>query len=446
MSLSVFLKNNLKNIPPAIGLLINKLPYAYRPGIGKVYRERRQQITEFSNYSEGKKKQFVFERMKALVDHAYQQVPFYREYYTARKFDPRQLKSFDDLEAIPIVDKAILKEYPLEYRSAQTKGRYLVNTGGSTGTPFSLYIEPSSMGHEWAHMHHLWEKLGYRPTDLKLLFGGRSDLNGPLEYDVLRNHFAVDIYSDYALVAKALKKQLTKYSIPYLHGYPSAIYDFALYVGERDPELIDLLKKTLKGVFLGSEYPQTRFRSTIEKTFDVPSISWYGHTERCILAGELEEKYTYNPFCTYGYTEAEKANDEGDHYLIGTSYYNFASPLIRYNTNDLIADLQYKDAILSGFRIAHGREGEFVVDAAGKKISLTGLIFGRHHELFNSSDFIQVRQPEPGRIEIHYVSTQITEGSARELFDHRNLNFQMDFIRRDAPVRTSSGKVNLLIK
>ena len=31
----------------------------------------------------------------------------------------------------------------------------MVNTGGSSGSPFSLFIQPNSMGHEWAHTHHL---------------------------------------------------------------------------------------------------------------------------------------------------------------------------------------------------------------------------------------------------------------------------------------------------
>lgn len=445
MSISVFLKNNLKNIPPEVGVLINKLPYSCRPGISDIYRQRRRESFDFSQYAENRKKQFVFERMKSLVDYAWQQIPCYQEYYAEKQFHPRQLKSFDDIEAIPVIDKAVLRKYPLELRSAQVRGRYVVNTGGSTGTPFSFYVEPSSMGHEWAHMHQIWEKFNYKPSDLKILFGGRSDLERPLEYDVLRNHFALNIYADYALVGQALKKQLKKRSIPYLHGYPSSIYDFALYCQENDQELVDLLRKQLKGAFLGSEFPQPHYRDLIEKVFGIPTISWYGHTERCILAGEMNEKYIYNPFATYGYTEALQSDNEGEHFLVGTSYYNFASPLIRYNTSDLVSNITYNDSLLSGFRISKGREGEFVVDRDGKRINLTGLIFGRHHALFNESDFIQVKQGVPGKIEVHYVSNRVPAEKAADLFDCRNLNFEITFIKRDAPVRTPAGKVNLLI-
>lgn len=443
MSIALFLKNNLSNIPPNIGVLINHIPYAYRPGLGPIYRKRRKEIKLFENFTEIQKKKFVFDRIKFLVTHSYTNVKFYKEYYGSANFHPNSLRTFEDIERIPIVDKSILSAFNINDRSYERKGRYLVNTGGSSGTPFSLYIEPNSMGHEWAHMHTIWEKLGYKASDLKIVFGGRSDLNEIVEYDVVRNHFAVDIYTDYKKVATKLKEILAKYKIKYLHGYPSSIYDFAVFCKIEDPQLQQLLKKNLKGVFFGSEYPHEHYRNTIEDTFDVQTISWYGHTERAILAYEKSEKFVYEPFFTYGYSEA-KTLDDNSHQLIATSYYNLASPLIRYNTNDIISDVKRENGFLKSFKVIKGREGEFVIDKNGKKINLTGLIFGRHHDLFNYSKFIQVKQQEAGKIEIHFVSETLTE--AEEYFDKSNLNLDVTFIKRKEPFRTKSGKINLLIK
>src|SRR5690606_8345135 len=145
-----------------------------------------------------------------------------------------------------------------------------------------------------------------------------------------------------------------------------------------------LLSDNLEGVFLGSEYPHAHYRNVIEEVFNVKTISWYGHTERAVLAYEKNEKFKYEPFNTYGFAEAVEI-DCDNYQLIGTSYYNFAPPLIRYNTNDIISDVAIEDGILKSFRITKGREGEFVIDRNNKKINLTGLIFGRHHEIFNHS-------------------------------------------------------------
>lgn len=444
MSLAVFLKNNLKNIPPGIGQFINKIPYSSRPGLGEIYKKRKNEIGYLEKANIEIAQDFVFSNIKQLVDFSFVNIPFYKEHYNRCGFDPGMLKTFNDIATIPIINKAILNNYLLEDRSYNSPGRYLVNTGGSSGTPFGFYIQPDSMGHEWAHMHTIWEQLGYKPTDLKMVFGGRSDVKNVVEYDVVRNHFAIDIYADYDDIGKALKKILSKYEIKYLHGYPSSIYDFALYCEKNDEELLTTLKSKLVGAFLGSEYPHKHYRDKIEKVFEIRTVSWYGHTERAILAYERSEPFRYSPFLSYGFTEAIE-NAEGTFDLIGTSYYNFASPLIRYNTEDIVESPLTSNGILKSFQILKGREGEFVVDRAGKRINLTGLIFGRHHQLFNHSDFIQVRQVGEGNIEILFVSKAEIK-FPEEYFDSENLNFNIRFVQLDEPIRTLSGKVNLLVK
>jgi phenylacetate-CoA ligase len=445
MNTGLFLRNNLKNISPSLGKILNLVPYQSRPGIGNVYKLRKDDLASIEFFNASQKQEFVFARIRDLVQKAYRDIPFYRSHYDRHGFHPDGLNDFTDLRSIPSVSKQILQGWDIEDRSFPIKGRYVVNTGGSSGTPFGFYIQPESMGHEWAHMHTVWSKLGYKPTDLKLAFGGRSDLKKVVEYDVVRNHFAIDIYADYALVAIKLKQLVKNYQIKYLHGYPSSIYDFALYCQNEDPELRQLLSSSLKGAFLGSEFPHRQYRDVIEEVFGIDSVSWYGHTERAVLAYEKHEKFIYEPFLSYGYSEAVM-NDEGEHELVATSYYNNASPLIRYNTGDIISKVKTSGGILESFQITKGRDGEFVLDKSGKKINLTGLIFGRHHELFNYSKFIQVKQVESGVIEIYFVSDSKTSQEAPSLFDTQNLNFDISFINHKEPIRTKSGKINLLIK
>lgn len=444
MSIALYIKNNLKNIPPSIGQFINKLSYKKRPGLGDIYSQRRFEIDLMSKANIEEQQIFVYKKVKRIVDFAYKNIKFYREYYDDNEFNPGKLNCFEDITKIPIITKAILNKYGLEDRSFTKKNRYIVNTGGSSGTPFGFYIEPSSMGHEWAHMHFIWEKLKYKSSDLKIVFGGRSDIKDIVEYDVVRNHFAIDIYADYGLLAPKLKEIIKKYKIKYLHGYPSSIYDFAIYCNEYDNELRDLMKVNLKGAFLGSEYPHKLYRETIEEVFEIKTISWYGHTERTVLAYEQNDYYNYVPFITYGFSEAI-LNDNNEYELISTSYYNEVSPLIRYNTQDVIEKPIINNGILNSFEILKGRNGEFVIDRYGKKVNLTGLIFGRHHEIFNYVIFLQVKQVKDGVIEIHFVSKTLSAKDANKYFDMKNLNFELTFIKRDSPHRTKAGKVNLLI-
>ena len=213
MSIAVFLKKNLSNIPPCIGVFVNNIPYSYRPGIGSTYHKRKLEIAKYDSSSLEKRQNFVFQQMKSIVDFAYQNVRAYNDYYNKQGFHPDSLLSFDDITKIPLTSKSILSQYPIEERSYPKKGRYIVNTGGSSGTPFGFYIEPSSMGHEWAHMHTIWKKLGFKVSDLKLGFGGRSNIKNFVDYDVVRNTFALDLYADYKDVSVRLKKILKRYLI-----------------------------------------------------------------------------------------------------------------------------------------------------------------------------------------------------------------------------------------
>src|SRR5690606_23286156 len=104
MSIAVFLKNNLKNIPPSIGQIINRIPYSVRPGLGKIYKKRRQEISEQNTFD---KRHFVFNLMKDIVKHSYANIPFYKNFYDENNFHPDDLTSFSDIDKIPIINKSI---------------------------------------------------------------------------------------------------------------------------------------------------------------------------------------------------------------------------------------------------------------------------------------------------------------------------------------------------
>lgn len=446
MDIALKLKNNLKNIHPKIGRFINRVPFSVRPGIYKTYNARRKDIKDVEKQNGNDNQQFVFDRIKNLVDFSYTNILFYKTFYDSQKFHPDMLNSFVDIEKIPIINKKILNSFDIDERSSLKPNAYKVNTGGSTGEPFSFYIESSSMGHEWAHMHKIWSTIGYKVSDFKITFGGRSNVNGIIDYDVVRNSFNIDIYADFDQICSKLISILRKYKIKYLHGYPSSIYKFAVNCKNQDGEVLQLLRKHLVGAFLGSEYPHKKYRDVIESVFQIKTISWYGHTERAVLAYEQKESFVYSPFLSYGFSEAI-LNKNGDFSLVSTSYYNFASPLIRYDTEDLIEQPEINFGILNSFKITKGRSGEFVVDKNDNEINLTALIFGRHHKLFDFCSFIQVKQSFKGHLIIYYVSDIINDSKSAELlFDTSNSLLSYEFLKIEQPITTISGKINLLVK
>ena len=186
MSLAVFLKNNLTNIPPYIGQEINKITYDYRHGIGSVYRIRKTEIADYDASTTEERQLFIFKRLKALVDFAYRYVPAYTAYYDSEGFYPDLLSCFEDINKIPLTSKSILNKYTIEERSFQKKGRYIVNREALRGLLSAFILNQVLWGMSGHNCIPIWNKLDFKVSDLKLGFGGRSNIKDIVDYDVVR--------------------------------------------------------------------------------------------------------------------------------------------------------------------------------------------------------------------------------------------------------------------
>jgi len=430
------IKKALAAVPSCVGVYIAFIPFRYR--LGKNYTFYKNSASVFKDES------FVFHKMKSLVCFCEREIPFYRYFYAKKGFSSASLNSFDDLKKIPILTKSDLQESSFEDRVFNSgKSGIITNTGGTSGQPLKLMIDSNAYAREWGHMHTIWERLGYRTNCVKLTIRGMNLGEKPLVYNFVHNEFQVNAYCDFDLVLKSLDKVLDKYKIEYFHGYPSGIYEFVKQLSESDAGLLGRLKKNLKGVFFGSEYPAVIYRDYIESELSVSTISWYGHTEMAVLAAEKGEPFLYYPFQSYGFTESIEI--DGKYHLVGTTIDNYFGPLVRYDTGDLIEPVSYRNGLLESFKIKEGRVGEFVTDLNGRRISLTALIFGRHHEIFEYANFIQVKQIEAGRLTV-YVTTSKEDLDFSKLFDSSGINMFIDFVVIKKPYKTKSGKVSLLIR
>lgn len=428
--------------PIRIRHYLGLLPDLANPFSGREFSRKKRLINDYESWSLDRKKKYVFDTIAWNVKYAYSNIPFYKYYYENNNFKPSDLKYFEDIGSIPIINKRILLEYPIEDRCLRVRGAVKVNTGGSTGKTLSLLKDNYSIGHHVnIHMMTIWEKLGYRNSDLKLLLSGSSSIQDGTDFCFRSNSIRVDSYLDFDKISNLLMDIATRLPVRFLHGYPSTIYEFAIYCDEHKPALREVLRKSLKGAFLGSEYPHPRFRERIESTFHIETISWYGHTEGAVLAWEKHDKYRYYPFPTYGFAEVTE-----DNHLVASTYYDTASPLIRYDTEDIISQPDVVNGFLESFSVKDGRNGEFILDKNGKRISLTALIYGRHHRLFDSCSHIQICQEKPGVALILYVSKEKSLPELpNELFDSRNIEIDFSFKRIDNPIKTRSGKLSLLV-
>jgi phenylacetate-CoA ligase len=430
-----------EKIPPTAGRVLNHIPFSIR--LGNEYQHYFDLADRMLIAGSDTRTEYILSNFDRIFGHFRMNSPFYNNYLDSKGCLLDRITSLNDIRSVPIITKSSLRESPVERRTVLKHGYKQFNTGGTSGSPLSFFLENNFYAREWSHMHYMWRKIGYKPTSTKITIRGKN-LDGIYKYRFNQNEFLINSYYSYTRADfYELLNVFKRYNTEYIHGYPSAIFNFLKEVSANAPFLLSFLQKNIKGIMFGSEFPSPHFRDYIEGLLTRNTISWYGHTEGVIMAGELYQKYVYVPFLSYGYTEAVIKDDQ--FHLVGTSFDNYAAPFIRYDTEDIINPTFNTSGLLESFEITEGRLGEFVIDKNDKKISLTALIFGRHHKLFDTVNFIQVRQLEPGRIKVYYSNNYLIENPS-DLFDSTNLNIEVLFEQVKEPFKTPFGKIPLLIK
>ncbi|WP_413431195.1 hypothetical protein [Crateriforma spongiae] len=430
-------------VPYSLGRRLAFIPFRYRLGERFVWHRGRlarycsaSSLLELQNDVQG-----VLSR---TVCDIFNCSKFYRQTWKG------QYSGFTNLDwnawkALPLVSKSDLRGIELSDWGNISLARFPVNTGGTSGEPLSFYHVADVFAKEWAHMLYIWERVGYQLGDCKLTFRGKDLAGRAIRYNAVHNEYLVNPYVTFEKQAAAISKIVHR--ISFIHGYPSQIFEFVSKAEKEAPRLVDQLKANLKGILFGSEFPAPQYREPIERVLQVPTISWYGHSEFCILAYETEP-FVYRPMYSYGFAEAVKTNDHTEAYeLVGTSYDNLASPFVRYRTGDSIVP-EFEGNLIKSFQIHEGRIGECVTDHYGTRVSLTALIFGRHHKIFDIARFVQVQQTKPGDISLWVTlpnDIRMSEDEVRSQMDLTNLKFNISVLIRSEPYRTSAGKTPLLV-
>ena len=309
----------------------------YRQVLGRGLRFDRMERAEIEAY-QGRA---LGEILRFAVD----KVPAYRSFRSAvERFAP-----FDALKEFPLLVKDTLQEHFDDYLPGNLDKipHFEISTGGTSGNQLKFYVDDCSHAVETAFMHRQWKRVGYMTRCRKATFRGVSFPNlkdgiywqqNPIynELQFSPFHMSDKTLGDYVEQMRAFRPE-------FIHGYPSAIDILAEYVLRND--LMDTLPR-IRAILLGSEGPLPGQKERIAKVFRTRIFSWYGHSERVILAGECERTDTYHQFPDYGLLEivhddGAPCDSEGERgELVGTGFLNRSMPLIRYRSGDYATRLE----------------------------------------------------------------------------------------------------------
>lgn len=268
-----------------------------------------------------------------LMMHCMNTVPFYKELRTL------------DLKEWPVLNKGKIKEQQDMFMSSMFNKDELfkMSTSGSTGTPFTSYQDVGKKRHVNAEVLYYNGKTGYKIGKKIIYF--RSIVGEVAKSKLqqfLQNIVLVDCndLSD-EKIAKNLEiiSRETKGCGAMMMGYCSTLDAFRKYFDKYGYDKAEGCKIT--GIVGGSEMFQDVTRDGVERAFKCKGFSRYANEENGFIGQDDEERNVFIPNRADYIVEILKidSNERAAEGEVGriviTDLYNYAMPMVRYDTGDV---------------------------------------------------------------------------------------------------------------
>jgi phenylacetate-CoA ligase len=424
--------------------------------LGKGYWRLKALLGEAQWWDRERIEAWQLERLRAIVRYAYENVPGYYFLYRDAGSGPGDVISLADIRLFPLVTKELLRDNPNDFTARHVPSwrlRY-VTTGGSTGIPFGFYQTGANLWTESAFIHSSWERVGWRLGDtsgvLRGAFVGSEEQFW--DYDPVNREL---LLSTYYLTERTYPKYLKKieeFHPRHLQAYPSAVTILADLLIEHG----DVGRVNFRTILLGSENIYEWQKERLRKAFPGAQLfGWYGHAEQAVLAPWCENTKVYHAWPFYGLTEVVEGEREVNRgeigEIVGTSFWNYVTPFIRYRTMDRARKGEWgcercKRQFLM-LESIEGRLQEMVVTGTGRYISMTAL--NMHSDVFDHVRQFQFYQDIPGKVVFRVMrkdsyTEQNTHRIYQELGKKLGDDMQLEVVFVDAIPRTTGGKYRFL--
>jgi phenylacetate-CoA ligase len=344
-------------------------------------------------------------KLKSMLRHAYDNVPYYHQLFDAAKFKPEDFKDLEDLRRIPITTKKdIQQNFPNTLKNgvdlSHQKARF---TTGSTGIPLNIIISPEEeIQARWVSYNYPFLECGLKSTDdLVSIWTGGESIRRPSKYakiiPYLISDTSIPIFND----EKKLINALQQIKLDGISTYPSLLTLLCNYdVSELNPRLIFTVGETLT----------KHCRDTVKRAFNLEIFDIYGSEEFGRMAFECNKHSGLHMITDHNVIEF--IDEGGEHVdpgeegeIIVTGLINRTSPLIRFAIGDVGIPIDEECSCGRAWPLMksiQGRTDDYLVLPSGRRISLRYLAVPVYEKIIESNVFCisqyQIIQEKRNRI------------------------------------------------
>jgi phenylacetate-CoA ligase len=340
---------------------------AWRAGSNHLRHLRELQKTQFDSPETIRERQLS--ALKAQLQHAHANVPYYRVAWNRAGVHPSDVKSLADLEAFPILTKADIRRHERALVSSEFDISKLraKRTSGSTGVPLTIYIDEPAVQWKTACTIRADEWSGYRLGQRVAKVWGNPEYRHFGFKGWLRNFFF-----DRAVYLDTLNlndERIAEFASRIRRHRPGLIFGHAhsLYLLACQLRKSGVLDIRPNGIISTAMLLHDWQRSVIEHVFSCPVTNRYGCEEVSLIASECEEHKGLHVNADSVYTEVQSNGK-----LLVTDLTNRAMPLIRYQIGDVVVPSHRCCKCGRGLPLierVEGREADYVLTPSGRLIS-----------------------------------------------------------------------------
>lgn len=379
--------------------------------------------------------------LRRLLVHCYQNVSYYRDVFSERYIDERQLQSFllEDLVRLPLLEKNTIRIKPNQFisRNVNPKKLHIYLTSGTTGTPLAILSSDEtdrSVQAAYEARVRKWAGLDHKMS--RAMIGGRlvvpKGITSPpfWRYNIFEHQLYMSAFHISPANTPDYVQALNHFRPDYLVGYTSAHFFLARMIDE-----LGLKVYKPRAVLTSSEKLTEDMRYQIEKVYQCEVFDGYSGVENCCLASECEyHRMHISPDVgiveiVNAFGEQVKPGEPGE--IVATGFLNFDQPLVRFRTGDM--------AIQSAELCPCGRNMPVLENVIGR---LEDTVIGRDGR--ETVRFHGIFVGLPGVREGQIVQDTILDFRVRLVVDTDFEKGEMDIIRQRFEERL--GQINLVFE
>ncbi len=354
---------------------------AWKSGSRRVRYWRHLEKTQY--LPEEELRRIQWERMRAILQHAYERNPYYRGKFVTCGLTPADITRPQDIKEIPILAKEEVRNNlkGMLSRGYSENSLLKFKTGGSTGKSLELYLteECSELRNACARRSDRWS--GWDVGEpIGALWGNPvlpTDLKSRLRNALVSPYIFLDTMSLNRKSVEEFAKEWRRVRPTLMFGHAHSIFMLAGYVEDL---MLDAIRP--RTIISTSMMLIPSEREYIEKVFGVKVFDRYGCEEVSLIGSECEKHDGMHMNIEHLYVEfiAEDGRDAKDGEpgrIVVTDLMNFAMPFIRYQVEDIGVPKGGRCSCGRGLPLmgkVSGRIADFLIKRDGTRVAGVSLI------------------------------------------------------------------------